>query len=86
MFKSKKEIPIQNKASETGTDKVSTLYAVCRRLATRLNDLEEKYSTLRRDLNRIDKRVYRDAELPPPEGNHDQVEDGGLGECLKLMR
>jgi len=38
------------------------LYAILRRQAQRIAALETQVSTLRRDLNRIERKSYRDAE------------------------
>ena len=45
------------------------LYARLRRLEQRLSYCEEKLSTLRRDVNRIDRREYREQELQPKKTN-----------------
>ena len=41
------------------------LYALARKLGQRVTELESITSTLRRDLNRVDRKVYRADELPP---------------------
>lgn len=41
------------------------IYRFVRRLSERIATLEEQVSTLRRDLNRVDRKVYRDAEGIP---------------------
>jgi hypothetical protein len=40
------------------------IYAVLRRLTARLSQLEASVSTLRRDLNRVDRQVYRKQGSP----------------------
>ena len=45
------------------------LYARLRRLEQRLSYCEEKISTLRRDVNRIDRREYREQESQPKKTN-----------------
>jgi hypothetical protein len=67
--KSKDPAESQNKPDDKQPgNRSDTLFAVYRRLEQRLAYVEEKVSTLRRDLSRIDKKVYREeaTPLPPP--------------------
>ena len=62
------QIPIkevQIKPSDNGGKSPSTLYAILRRLSAKVNQLELQLSTVRRDLNRIDKKVYRQSDSLP---------------------
>ena len=62
------QIPIKEvktKPSDNGGKSPSTLYAILRRLSAKVNQIELQLSTVRRDLNRIDKKVYRQADSLP---------------------
>ena len=51
------------KAEERGTP-LDRVFAIMRRMSERLTHLETQVGNLRRDLNRVDRKVYR-AEEPP---------------------
>lgn len=60
---------VSSKAQDSGLDRV---YALLRRINGRLVDVESKLSIVRRDINRIEKKVYRDQEQSIAPANHDE--------------
>jgi len=57
------QIPVKSvkpKSSDNGVKYPSSLYAMCRRLQAEVNQLKLQLSTARRDINRLDKKLYRD--------------------------
>jgi len=75
----KSQIPVKRGQRErltTGREySPNALWAYVRRLKARVEIMETGLTTARRDINRIDKKQYRDiakeppAEIPPPGGN-----------------
>lgn len=59
---SKRENARQTSPSKNGDTHAGTLWAICRRLQTRVTELESQTATMRRDINRIDRKGYREAE------------------------
>lgn len=56
------KINVSEPRSQQGYD---TICAQIRRIKARLSEVELNLSTNRRDINRIDRKVYREAELQP---------------------
>ena len=52
-----------------------TLWAVVRRLSAKVRDLEAQLAIVRRDVNRIDRKQYREAENKAP--SHAEMMAGG---------
>ncbi|GAI05257.1 unnamed protein product [marine sediment metagenome] len=64
------QIPVNERRTgsltHTGSKSVDTLWAQLRRLKAQVDSLELAASTARRDINRIDKKQYREADKTPP--------------------
>lgn len=85
LFQKSRERQTQRKLKNDKAPEVRDLNAICRQiriLNERLAVLELGMSTLRRNLNRVDRQVYREAERRPPEILPDAQPDR-LGEYLK---
>jgi len=54
----------QTASSEPRKDNFDRLYAAMRRLSARVIQVESQLATIRRDVNRVDRKVYRDAGEP----------------------
>ena len=52
-------------------------WAIVRRLQARIESLETGLSTARRDINRIDRKQYREASAQPPLANPPPAGNGG---------
>jgi hypothetical protein len=82
----KKEGQKKDKTSLSDTSKNVTvlplrgdaLFASLRRLEARVKSLEAQASTLRRDVNRIDKKVYRAAQDAPAAETQKPGNGGGM--------
>lgn len=77
LLKRKRVEKRQTSSSRPTTPDLRRLNALCRQLRlvqARLQRIEEQNSTLRRDLSRIDKKVYRDSDKQP-EVMHAQYEN-----------
>ena len=74
----KKEIS-QTPAIEPRPVKGDTVFALLRRLGARLSAVEQNMSTIRRDLNRLDRKVYREPEEAA------KIDNLGSGAAPKLV-
>ena len=61
---SKRDKQSQNNPGEHKPKGIDVLFALSRRNEQRMTELESKLSTIRRDLNRLDRMVYRETEAP----------------------
>ncbi len=59
---SKRENARQTNKPTNGDTHAGTLWAICRRLQARVTELESQTATNRRDINRIDRKGYREIE------------------------
>jgi hypothetical protein len=78
-FQSKTAKESQNNSSKERGSDLDRLYAVMRRMAQRIAQLETQLSTVRRDVNRIDKKIYRsdgDASQVYKQVGHSQLPSG----------
>jgi hypothetical protein len=66
LFPSKKQEKSQSPNVNRGDTTRDTIFALLRRIEARVSELETNVSTLRRDLNRIDRKVYRESEGVSP--------------------
>jgi len=63
----KSQIPVKDVQTASQKQDLNSLWAIVRRLKQRVAELELQLSCCRRDINRIDKMVYRDKRSAPTE-------------------
>lgn len=74
MFGQKDDTQRQKKPAEARRDiPYDRLFAITRRLAQRISELEANSGSLRRDLNRIERKIYRDSNETPRKPNPENI-------------
>lgn len=75
----------QTKTPTNGDTHAGTLWAICRRLQAKVTEVESQIAIIRRDINRIDRKGYRDAgatktafDTPEPETREGHAAPGGI--------
>ena len=82
---SKRSNARQTSPSKNGETRADTLWAICRRLQARVTELESQTATMRRDINRIDRKGYREAEAREPVIPSPSPKEGDIPEEYKAL-